>query len=275
MTTAKLSCAGSQNGSRIAQATSTPLLTTLSIWRINRSGTEARASIDRDRVSVYGQILAETGYLDPVIVFRDPATEINWLSDGHHRWHAHHQQDVQQILAEVRIGTKRDAVLWGIHANARHGAGRVEADIEANLRTLLGDPEWSRWSDREIARIASVSHQTVARRRKELQKERRPTSGPLDHMRNTVDGNNLGESDGNESRKCRRGDQVYDVRASSANNSSARHAPTGPTAEEIAAADAEVDAEERAAKAEAVQWMRCPTCRGHGKVRRQLLSIGQ
>jgi hypothetical protein len=33
---------------------------------------------------------------------------------------------------------------------------------------LLGDPEWAKWSDRKIAKIAKVDHKTVGKVRREM-----------------------------------------------------------------------------------------------------------
>lgn len=294
--TAAASRVGSQSGLRdssgagvVVGATQDPNLTTISIWKIDRRGTESRAKLSPSRVQSLGVIYDDTGYLDPIVVYRDPATGTNYMGDGHHRWHVHQQRKIEHILAEVRVGTQRDAILWGIQANARHGANRTEADVEANLRVLLADPEWSRWSDREIARIAGVSHQTVARRRRDLADEYAATktasksakspAGPLDHMRNTSSGNELGASrqkDDPETRRCRRGDQVYDakVQLTPAAGGHMCASRDTPTAEELAAADAEIDAEDKAAKVAArgrareVIWVRCAACKGKGRVRK-------
>ena len=73
-----------------------------------------------------------------------------------------------EILAEVRAGTSRDAILYAIGANAAHGLRRTQADKRRAVERLLKDPEWSRWSDRKIAEAAKVDHKTVAAIRREL-----------------------------------------------------------------------------------------------------------
>ena len=66
------------------------------------------------------------------------------------------------ILAEVREGTRRDAILAAAAANATHGLRRTNADKRRAVLTLLRDPEWVKWSDRKIGAGRSVDHKTVA-----------------------------------------------------------------------------------------------------------------
>src|SRR5262249_33580652 len=67
----------------------------------------------------------------------------------------------QQLRVEVRQGTRRDAVLHAVGANASHGLRRTRADARRAVLLLLGDPEWRRWSDRAIAPPRQVSPTTV------------------------------------------------------------------------------------------------------------------
>ena len=53
-------------------------------------------------------------------------------------------------------------------ANGSHGLPRTNADKRRAVEILLRDPEWSQWSDREIARRACVHHQMVGAMRREL-----------------------------------------------------------------------------------------------------------
>jgi hypothetical protein len=56
-----------------------------------------------------------------------------------------------------------------IHAvGADAGLRRTQADKRYAVETLLKDPEWSRLSDRKIAKAARVSHPTVSKIRAEL-----------------------------------------------------------------------------------------------------------
>ena len=59
----------------------------------------------------------------PVIVFREG--DDYWLADGFHRVAARRQAGIRHIEAEIREGTKRDAVLYAAGANAHHGLRRT------------------------------------------------------------------------------------------------------------------------------------------------------
>ena len=124
-------------------------------------GTQARAGISEDNVMDLVEILrSDRGPLDPITVFRDGKTY--WLADGFHRVEAHRRTSTPQINAIVREGTQRDARLYAFSANIRHGLKPSREDRRRAVLAMLEDPEWSKWSDREIARRAGVSPSTVA-----------------------------------------------------------------------------------------------------------------
>ena len=75
-----------------------------------------------------------------------------WLADGFHRVRAAQEAGLAGINADVRQGTRRDAVLFSAGANAVHGLRRSNADKRRAVETLLNDEEWRAWSDNEIAR---------------------------------------------------------------------------------------------------------------------------
>jgi hypothetical protein len=56
------------------------------------------------------------------------------------------------IAADVRPGGQREAILHSVGANAKHGWRRSNEDKRKTVLTLLNDPEWAQWSDREIGR---------------------------------------------------------------------------------------------------------------------------
>jgi hypothetical protein len=75
----------------------------------------------------------------------------------------------ETIQAEVRQGTRRDAVLLAAGANNGHGLRRTNEDNRRAVEHLLRDAEWVLWSNEEIARKCGVSSPTVASIRKELE----------------------------------------------------------------------------------------------------------
>lgn len=158
-------------------------------------GTQARAALDPATVAEYVEAMRELLYaqngmerIPPIVVFHDGAAY--WLADGFHRLAAYQQlqQEArpappQTIRADVRQGTRRDAVLYAAGANADHGLRRSAADKERAVLALLQDEEWGQWSDREIARRCKVSHEFVATVAK-----RHDLTGRASSARKTADG---------------------------------------------------------------------------------------
>lgn len=120
-------------------------------------GTQSRVALDDSAIEDYSQAL---DILPPVIVFDD--RDNYWLADGFHRYRAHEIVGSEEILAEVRRGTQRDAILFSVGANASHGLRRTKQDKHRAVMVLLNDPEWTKWSDQEIARRCAVSQPYVS-----------------------------------------------------------------------------------------------------------------
>jgi hypothetical protein len=123
-------------------------------------GTQPRATLKEELVEEYRAEMAAGAEFPPVIVFYDG--ENHWLADGFHRVQARKRTGHGDIAAEVRQGTKRDAILHSVGANAAHGMRRTNDDKRRSVLTLLNDSEWSGWSDREIAKKCAVDGKTVA-----------------------------------------------------------------------------------------------------------------
>jgi len=130
-------------------------------------GTQPRCEIDETLVSEYAEAMRGGAEFPAVVVFEDGVGF--WLADGFHRTHAVRRAGIEEIAAEIHPGTKRDAVLYSVGANAAHGKRRTNADKRKAVMTLLRDEEWGQWSDREIARQCAVDHSWVSKiRRTEL-----------------------------------------------------------------------------------------------------------
>lgn len=139
-----------------------PRFLTLAEIRLD-GGTQPRVAINEDVVADYAATVHE---LPPVVVFFDGVAY--WLADGFHRFHAHRRAGEHTLEALVHQGTKRDAVLYAVGANQTHGLRRTNADKRRAVETLLGDDEWRRWTDREVARRCGVSHEFASSVRKSL-----------------------------------------------------------------------------------------------------------
>lgn len=130
-------------------------------------GTQPRQSNDEATIKAYGADMAEGAEFPPLIVFHDGAEY--WLADGFHRFFAAKGANLDQFPCDVRQGARRDAILFSVGANAAHGLRRSNDDKRKAVLTLLQDEEWSKWSDREIARQCAVSPDTVGRVKRELE----------------------------------------------------------------------------------------------------------
>lgn len=138
--------------------------------RINKlrldGGTQPRAVVDYATVEEYADAMQNGAEFPPVIVFYDGSEY--WLADGFHRVHASMTAGFEEVFADVRQGTRRDAVLYSVGANAVHGMRRTNADKRRAVRTLLEDEEWAKWSNNKIAQQCAVSLDTVNRMRREI-----------------------------------------------------------------------------------------------------------
>jgi len=153
------------NGSQIKSGE----YTGLSIAEIRRDGgTQPREKLDLNHIATLSEAIEDGAELDPVIVFYDGSDY--WLADGFHRCKAHEESGLEDIPVVIHQGTRRDAILYSVGANAEHKAAkpRSRADKRRAVTMLLNDPEWGKWSDREIARQCKVSQTFVSSKRKNL-----------------------------------------------------------------------------------------------------------
>ena len=128
-------------------------------------GTQPRSEIDGHIVRSYAEDLENGATFPAVVVFYDG--DEYWLADGFHRLKAFREAGKTGIPVQIMQGGQRDAVLYSVGANADHGLRRTNADKRRAVQRMLDDPEWSRWSDREIARRCRVGHALVSNMRGE------------------------------------------------------------------------------------------------------------
>src|SRR6185437_3380509 len=123
-------------------------------------GCQPRAEKLLDVIEDYAGAMIGGAEFPPVVVFYDGSD--HWLADGYHRRDAAVAAGLAEINADIRQGTRRDAVLFSVGANAAHGLRRTNEDKRRAVMTLLADQEWSVWSDREIARRCMVTQPYVS-----------------------------------------------------------------------------------------------------------------
>jgi hypothetical protein len=129
-------------------------------------GTQTRAVLDQTIVNDYAEAMTSGDQFPPIVAYYDGRDY--WLADGFHRVNAALKAGRDTIEADIRQGTRRDAILYSVGANAVHGLRRTNADKRRGVITLLEDAEWKQWSDREIARRVGVSQPFVGSIRAEL-----------------------------------------------------------------------------------------------------------
>lgn len=140
---------------------------TIPVSRVRTDGgTQSRAGLNADTVNDYVEAIERGDQFPSIVVFFDGKEY--WLADGFHRHAAYVAAGHEDISADVQQGSRRDAILYSVGANASHGLRRTNDDKRRAVMVLLNDAEWSKWSDRDIARQAGVSHPFVAKMRGEL-----------------------------------------------------------------------------------------------------------
>ena len=141
-------------------------MTLISLSDIQDGGAQMRVEMKPDVVREYADDMAAGTVFPPVVVYHDGTNY--WLGDGFHRVEAARKLERETIDADVRDGGARQAILHGIGSNASHGLRRTQADKRRAIERLLRDEEWSKWSNRKIAKAAGVDHKTVEKVRREL-----------------------------------------------------------------------------------------------------------
>ena len=104
--------------------------------------------IDVAVVADYAEAMEAGAKFPPITAYFDGTAY--WLADGFHRVAAARKVGATSIAAEVHEGGKRDAILAAVGVNANHGLRRTMADKRRAILAMLRDPDWTKWSDREI-----------------------------------------------------------------------------------------------------------------------------
>ena len=154
-------------------------------------GTQPRESLNQDTVDEYAEAMTEGATFPAVDVYYDG--ESYWLADGFHRVAAARQIGTVELMVNSHQGTRRDAILHAVGANADHGLRRTNADKRRAVTALLRDEEWSQWSDSEISRRCAVSQPFVGKVREDIshngykmQSERKVERNGTEYVQNTT-----------------------------------------------------------------------------------------
>jgi uncharacterized ParB-like nuclease family protein len=137
----------------------------LKIASILTDGLQVRAQINSDYVEELAEALKGGSKFPPVIVFRDE--NHHYLADGFHRLEAAKENGAQNIMAEIRTGTKSEALKFALGANATHGLRLTNKDKRHSAEIALR--EFPKLADAELGRICAVSNTFISSVRKEIQ----------------------------------------------------------------------------------------------------------
>ena len=139
-------------------------VTKLSVISIKRDfALQPRATLHQDWIEEYAMDMATGATFPPPVVFFDGNDY--WLADGFHRVFAAEALGLVDMECDIRRGSRRDALLHSVGANAEHGHRRTNDDKQRAIDIMFADPEWTKLPDREIARHCAVDHKTVSARR--------------------------------------------------------------------------------------------------------------
>jgi hypothetical protein len=129
-------------------------------------GTQMRETLSTDVFLDYRDRMLAGDSFPPIDVFYDGTAY--WLADGFHRFYGAREAKLKTIAATVHNGTVRDAILFAVGANVKHGLKRTNADKRRAVEAILNDEAWVLWSDHRIAEVAGVGNSFVSNLRAEL-----------------------------------------------------------------------------------------------------------
>ena len=144
-------------GSAYSEGVELPPIT---VWREEESGEQVGSSDNNQVIDSHNSELTTTTHC-PL------PTPRYYLVDGFHRVEAAKQAGIEELPFIEKSGTYREALLFSLTVNATHGLRRSNADKRKAVMTLLEDSEWTKWSNRAIAKQCSVSEFLVRQLRED------------------------------------------------------------------------------------------------------------
>lgn len=117
------------------------------------AGTQIRASIDQQVVSDYAEAMTNGAVFPPIVLFHDGTR--HYLADGFHRFLAAQRIQWRELEADVRPGTKEDALWFALGANRTNGKRLTDGDKKHAI--LLALAAWPGRSANQIAEQIGVN----------------------------------------------------------------------------------------------------------------------
>ena len=116
-----------------------------------------RVEIDEETVATYAESMQDGAKFPPIIVFCD-GTEY-FVGDGFHRIMAAARNKFKDIEADIRKGTRQDALWFALGANKTNGKRLERGDVRKAVEVALR--EWPNKSQQEIAEQVGCSQRFV------------------------------------------------------------------------------------------------------------------
>jgi hypothetical protein len=128
---------------------------------------QPRVRLDSDAIADYKDVLFNGGELPPLELVQDGETY--YLVDGFHRISSYKKLGILEVPANIRPGSRNDAIRAAIGANTTHGLRRSNPDKRraVDMAFELMASEKANWTDTYIAELAGVSSMFVGNVRKE------------------------------------------------------------------------------------------------------------
>jgi hypothetical protein len=123
------------------------------------AGTQVRAAINEQVVTDYAERMTDGVEFPPIVLFHDG--NAHYLADGFHRYMAAQRNQFRDIEADVRAGTKEDALWFALGANKVNGQRMTEADKTHAVALALR--QWPEKMQREIAEQIGCSESLVSK----------------------------------------------------------------------------------------------------------------
>ena len=149
----------------IASTPQTPTYLRIALLRLD-GDTQPRETINEAVVKEYAERIQAGDKFPAVVVFFDG--EHYWLGDGFHRTLAHQSAGLEDVEADIRPGSRADAVWFACSANRAHGLRRSNDDKRRAVTMALASPQAQGMSDRQLAEHCGVGHVFVGMVRREL-----------------------------------------------------------------------------------------------------------
>lgn len=97
--------------------------------------TQSRVELSQETVAKYAEAMQSGASFPAIVVFHDGSD--HWLADGFHRLFAARKAGLVAVDADVRTGTKEDALWFALGANESHGLQRNSGDVRRAVELAL------------------------------------------------------------------------------------------------------------------------------------------